>query len=306
MMGGFPGRSQPITAHNSPLSELPSSRRPAVGSLVMSSSFLSAAACRAADTCTQAEAVASGGAADACIQAVAAASGPPPSLFSRAAEAEGEALMLYHLETFLARNGRDATFECWIAQLHPENVTLDHRLRLPASRHAAVWQQWQRSGESDGEVGERVLVTELFGGSSSLWPCGPRQLGGPVSVAAAAAAASAPAARVVRLCIEPDRPRQRMLGWGGTMTESSAAVIMGSPHRDAILDDLFLPPARGGAGISCVRVPIGSSDFCLDPPGAASYRDTECGPFDASRDAALLVPCLQAARRRNPGLVRTY
>jgi hypothetical protein len=133
-----------------------------------------------------------------------------------------------------------------------------------------------------------VRVTELAGGSSSLWPCGPRQLGGPASEPLPAAPL------VVRLRVEPGRPCQRTLGWGGTMTESSAAVrvIMGSPRpiRDAILDDLFLPPARGGAGVSCVRVPIGSSDFSLSPPG----------PFDTALDAKLLVPCLLEARRRNP------
>jgi hypothetical protein len=229
------------------------------------------------------------------------------SLASQAATAEGEALVREHLACFLNRNGPDASFESWIAQLHPENVTLDHRLRLPSSRHAALWQQSVRSlaaaAGSDSEEDEQVYVTHLAAGADALWPCGPRPFSN-----GAAALASQPAAaselddpdRVVRVRIDPLSPRQWMLGWGGAMTESAAALIMSAPNRDAIMDDLFLSPAAGGAGVRVVRVPLGSSDFALDPPGAATYRDSEALPFDGTRDAAVLVPCLQARGRFPP------
>ena len=95
-----------------------------------------------------------------------------------------------------------------------------------------------------------------------------------------------------------------MVGFGATMTESAAAVIMGSRWRDAILDDLFLPQAAGGAGLSCLRVPIGSCDFGLSPPGAATHQDDEERPFDASRDDALLVPALRQGIRSKSELTR--
>jgi hypothetical protein len=228
------------------------------------------------------------------------------SLSSQAAAAEGEALVRVHLDSFLQRNGAEASFESWIAQLHPENVTVDSRLRLPDSRHAALWEQSVRSlaaaAESDAEEDEQVYVTHLDATADAMWPCGPRPLGRSDAPAApalepAAAATREPCSsdRVVRMRIDPASPRQRMLGWGGAMTESSAALIMASPHRDAILDDLFLPPSKGGAGVRVVRVPLGSSDFSLDPPGAFTYRDSEALPFDGTRDAAVLVPCLQVS-----------
>lgn len=245
-------------------------------------------------------------------------------MLAAAAAAEGEAVVYEHLERYLERNGEEATFEGWIAQLHPENVRVDDRLLLPASRHATLWkEQRRRAAAARGKESraEFIACTGLKG-RGRLWPCGPRALAeepgtamapdtaeasydpdepGP-SEAPQSRAVAPPEPREVVVTVLPGEARQRLLGFGGSMTEASAAVIMGSPRREQVLDDLFLPPAAGGAGVSVVRVPIGASDFALEPPGAYSYRDSEAAPFDASRDEALLVPCLQAAKRRCPHL----
>ena len=58
------------------------------------------------------------------------------------------------------------------------------------------------------------------------------------------------------------------------------------------LDDLFLPPPKG-AGLSCLRVPLGSSDFALPP--AYTPQDNIGAAFDATRDTLLVIPLLQKA-----------
>ena len=217
-----------------------------------------------------------------------------------------EAQMAQHAAQFLERNGTTANFEAWIALLHPENVQVDRRLLLPDSRHAAIWAEARRRAqcESAPDAPPTFAVTRLDDDACALWGAGPRPFGAS-SVEGEGLAHEAPlgegeTAETVTLWL--DHPRQSMVGFGATMTESAAAVIMGSRWRDAILDDLFLPQAAGGAGLSCLRVPIGSCDFALAPPGAATHQDDEARPFDASRDDALLVPALRAARQRNPAL----
>ena len=93
-------------------------------------------------------------------------------------------------------------------------------------------------------------------------------------------------------------PRQRILGFGGAMTHSSASLILGHPAQERILDELFLPVEKGGSGLCCVRVAVGSSDFALSPP--FTHRSERNSLFDASRDREHLLPVLSAAKLRNP------
>jgi len=93
------------------------------------------------------------------------------------------------------------------------------------------------------------------------------------------------------------------LGFGAALTEASLMVLYRSPTKDQILDDLFLPPAQGGAGISCLRIPIGSSDFATEVMGGAfSYQDSAEAEFDASREERLRVPSIKEILRRNPSI----
>lgn len=105
--------------------------------------------------------------------------------------------------------------------------------------------------------------------------------------------------RTIQVSLHPCRACQWMLGFGAAMTESSAQVVWSSPRRDEILDDLFLPAARSGAGLSCLRIPIGSCDFSLDP---ATHHDDARAEVSFTRDCLLLVPVLTAAKQRNPNL----
>ena len=52
------------------------------------------------------------------------------------------------MSDFLAANGREATFESWIAMLHPENVRLDHRMTLQDSSWLQLWQEMNRGRET--------------------------------------------------------------------------------------------------------------------------------------------------------------
>jgi glucosylceramidase len=86
---------------------------------------------------------------------------------------------------------------------------------------------------------------------------------------------------------------QAMLGFGASLTESSAHLIAGLPasERRRLLDDLFSP--ESGIALNYVRVAIGSSDYVASLPFSA---------FDARRDAREVVPILLEAKRRNPAI----
>ncbi len=100
-------------------------------------------------------------------------------------------------------------------------------------------------------------------------------------------------ARAATIQVTPRERHQTMLGMGGSLTESSAHLMLGLPtgERARLLDDLFSPSR--GIGLSYVRIAIGSSDFVPSLPFTT---------HDASRDARAIVPLLREARRRNPHL----
>ena len=50
-------------------------------------------------------------------------------------------VMRTHLSEFMAANGSNATFEAWIAMMHPENVRVDHRMSLPDSSWLQLWKE---------------------------------------------------------------------------------------------------------------------------------------------------------------------
>ncbi|NVJ22479.1 RICIN domain-containing protein [Myxococcus sp. AM011] len=90
---------------------------------------------------------------------------------------------------------------------------------------------------------------------------------------------------------------QTLDGFGGALTDSSAWLIHGSPHRAAIMSDLFSVSA--GAGYNLIRLPMGSSDFARNH---YTYDDTCCdlNDFSVGHDAAYILPLLQQARAINP------
>jgi len=103
----------------------------------------------------------------------------------------------------------------------------------------------------------------------------------------------------VVVALSPEDLRQPIFGFGAALTESAAVVIAASPHKSEILDDLFLPADRGGAGLSLVRICIGSSDFAMT---MRTYQPDELGHFDASHESQTVIPLLREAMARNPNL----
>jgi glucosylceramidase len=107
--------------------------------------------------------------------------------------------------------------------------------------------------------------------------------------------------------VDPSRTFQRMSGFGGAMTDSSATVLYRlSPRvRQATMRSLFDP--RVGDGLSYLRQPIGGSDFVATAP--YTYDDVPSGStdypqrhFSIAHDEAQILPLLRQAARLNPHL----
>jgi glucosylceramidase len=114
-----------------------------------------------------------------------------------------------------------------------------------------------------------------------------------------------PAADAPTITIDATRRYQRMEGLGASITDSSAHLLARSPHRDAIMRDLFSP--RGGLGLSYLRQPIGASDFVAGEP--YTYDDVPAGQtdfalrhFSIAHDRPEILPLLRQARALNPSL----
>jgi glucosylceramidase len=125
------------------------------------------------------------------------------------------------------------------------------------------------------------------------------------ALAASTVPFSTTASGVATIDVNPATQYQTIDGFGGAMTDSSAALIAASPQRDAIMDDLF---GASGARFSFVRLPVGASDFVADPTWQ-SYDDMPAGQtdpqlqhFSVAHDTAATIPLLQQARRLSPSL----
>jgi glucosylceramidase len=107
--------------------------------------------------------------------------------------------------------------------------------------------------------------------------------------------------------VDPTRTFQTMTGFGGSITDSSAAVLssLSPAAREAALHLLFDPAT--GDGLDFLRQPIGASDFVTT--GAYTYDDLPAGQtdyfqqhFSIAHDEAQILPLLRAAERINPRL----
>jgi len=111
----------------------------------------------------------------------------------------------------------------------------------------------------------------------------------------------------VAISVDPDVEHQTMVGFGASLTDSSAALIAASPQRNAIMSALFSP--TDGIGLSWLRQPIGSSDYTSQ--GFYSYDDVEdpttqtdsgFSRFTLDRDAEGTLPLVAQALALNPGI----
>ncbi|MDQ6806845.1 MAG: glucosylceramidase [Actinomycetota bacterium] len=101
---------------------------------------------------------------------------------------------------------------------------------------------------------------------------------------------------------------QRITGFGGAMTDSSAWLIrerLGPGTRDALMNALF---GATGIHLNLLRVPMGASDFTSGrkpysyddmPPGKT---DPKLRQFSIRHDTSFIVPALAQALSINPGL----
>ena len=104
--------------------------------------------------------------------------------------------------------------------------------------------------------------------------------------------------------VDPTRTFQTMTGFGGSLTDSTATVLMGlSPAaRNATMHQLFDP--RTGDGLDFLRQPIGASDFVTAaaytyddlPAGATDYLQRH---FSIAHDETAILPLLRQALQIN-------
>jgi glucosylceramidase len=115
------------------------------------------------------------------------------------------------------------------------------------------------------------------------------------------------ASRANRIDVEPKRQYQEIVGFGASVTDSSAWLIqtkLSAAQRAALLQELF--GRGGGLGLSFTRITIGASDFSLshysldDSPDGAP--DPDFAHFSIDRHRAELLPVLRAALAINPEL----
>ncbi|MET1059215.1 MAG: glycoside hydrolase family 30 beta sandwich domain-containing protein [Nocardioides sp.] len=106
------------------------------------------------------------------------------------------------------------------------------------------------------------------------------------------------------ISVDPSLRYQRMDGFGASITDSSASLLMdlAPATREATMRDLF-----GTNGLSFLRQPVGSSDF-VDGPHytfddvAKGETDFDLSEFTIEHDRAEILPLLRRALELNPGL----
>eukprot|EP00322_Chrysochromulina_rotalis_P012166 CAMPEP_0115850814 /NCGR_PEP_ID=MMETSP0287-20121206/12159_1 /TAXON_ID=412157 /ORGANISM="Chrysochromulina rotalis, Strain UIO044" /LENGTH=253 /DNA_ID=CAMNT_0003304825 /DNA_START=76 /DNA_END=838 /DNA_ORIENTATION=- len=94
------------------------------------------------------------------------------------ANEEARQLMREHVTSFISRNGREASYEGWIAQLHPENVSIDQSLKMEGCEHQKIFLEAlsqqvagctvSNSDTSDDESFARRLQAEEFAAEMPL------------------------------------------------------------------------------------------------------------------------------------------
>ncbi|MCL2732546.1 MAG: glucan endo-1,6-beta-glucosidase, partial [Actinomycetia bacterium] len=116
------------------------------------------------------------------------------------------------------------------------------------------------------------------------------------------------ASDLTTITVDPGQRYQSIDGFGGALTDSSAAVLGSLPaaDRDAAMRQLFDP--RQGIGVSFLRQPVGSSDFTASPTHY-TYDDMPAGQtdfglehFSIAHDEQQILPLLRQAERLNPQL----
>jgi glucosylceramidase len=108
------------------------------------------------------------------------------------------------------------------------------------------------------------------------------------------------------ITLEPEKQYQRIIGFGGALTEASASVLSRLPEakRRELIAAYF--GAEGGNAYTLARTHLNSCDFSLENWACVSERDESLSSFSMERTDAYLTPIIVAAQaeagRRSGGL----
>ena len=112
------------------------------------------------------------------------------------------------------------------------------------------------------------------------------------------------ASKQLTITVDPSHSYQTMDGFGASITDSTASVLMelDQATRAATMKDLFVTD-----GLSFLRQPIGSSDFVDGPHYTfddvpAGATDYDLSQFSIDHDRAQILPLLRQALALNPDL----
>lgn len=110
-----------------------------------------------------------------------------------------------------------------------------------------------------------------------------------------------------QIVLYPEAPRQRVIGFGGALTEASAWVFAQMPAalQDEALIRCFGPASHGGNGYTLCRTHLQSCDFAREnyayvtrPRRGQDVLDT----FTIEHDRGLLIPFIRCCRALAPEL----
>ena len=109
------------------------------------------------------------------------------------------------------------------------------------------------------------------------------------------------------IMLDPAKTYQAMVGYGAALTESSAFLLINLKEKNPALysqtmERLFSPTR--GAGLSLLRLPMGSSDY-VATDDYYTYCDQESrdlSAFSIARDEKYVIPVIQDAIKLNPDL----
>ena len=114
-------------------------------------------------------------------------------------------------------------------------------------------------------------------------------------------------AKTIRIDLDETVHFQRMDGFGASLTDSSASLLLQLPaeQRTDLMHEIFSP--SGPLGLTLLRQPIGASDFSAhgdysydDPPNAKP--DPSLAHFSTAMDDKTLFPLLREALHLDPQL----
>jgi glucosylceramidase len=105
-----------------------------------------------------------------------------------------------------------------------------------------------------------------------------------------------PSKNSIKITLKPEEKFQKITGFGGAFTESSAYLLnkLGKENRDKILKAYF---SEEGANYSLTRTHINSCDFSLSNYSYAPTPDEELKDFSIKEDMDDLIPMIKDAQK---------